>query len=160
MSFITYYIIYILPLASCLLPIAYIVFVFDFLTPEAVATYLLTRSCGVNSSPKPSQTLHKAVGTEARKPIQMCTIICVNDVVCMCMCMRMCIKRCTRPLEQRPESEYKSYSRPYETNPETETNMYVSQGMCTSSCLPFRSSLGQTLRPCITIRKQSTFMRC
>jgi hypothetical protein len=48
-SFITYYIIYIY-IASCLLPIAYIVFVFDFLTPETVATYLLTRSCGVNSS--------------------------------------------------------------------------------------------------------------
>jgi hypothetical protein len=49
-------------------------------------------------------------------------------------------KRCTRPLGQRPESQYKSYSRPYETNPQTEPNMYVSKGMCTSS-------LGQTLRP-------------
>ena len=53
---------------------------------------------------------------------------------------RNLVKRCTRPLGQRPESQYKSYSRPYETNPQTETNMYVSKGMCTSS-------LGQTLRP-------------
>ena len=68
---------------------------------------------GIARSPKSSQMLQQAVGTEARKPMQMCTIMCVNDVVCMCMCMCMSIKRCTRPLGQRPESQYKSYSGTY-----------------------------------------------
>ena len=70
---------------------------------------------GIARSPKSSQMLQQAVGTEARKPMQMCTIMCVNDVVCMCMCMCMwmSMKRCTRPLGQRPESQYKSYSGTY-----------------------------------------------
>ena len=32
-----------------------------------------------------SEMLHQAVGTEARKPRQICKSICVNDAVCGCM---------------------------------------------------------------------------